>query len=81
RRLLANLAEREARTLVLAAVLLLTAALLPPLDLKRDSWDTVVVFDLTQSMNVEDYDVNGQPVSRLAFAREAAKRALRELPC
>lgn len=80
-RLLASLRERDALTLLLALALLLVAAVLPPIDVKRDSWDTVVVFDLTQSMNVEDYDVAGQPVSRLAFAREAAKRALRELPC
>src|SRR5690349_25165987 len=32
-------------------------------------------------MDVEDYELNGKPASRLAFAREAARRALRELPC
>ncbi|WP_018411994.1 vWA domain-containing protein [Methyloversatilis thermotolerans] len=80
-RLLSSLAERDARMLIAAFLLLLAAALLPPIAIERDSWDTVVVFDLTQSMNVEDYDTNGQPVSRLAYAREAAKRALRDLPC
>ena len=32
-------------------------------------------------MNVEDYELDGTPVSRLAYARQAAPRALRDLPC
>lgn len=80
-RLLASLRERDARSLLLALALLLTAALMPPVDLPRDSYDTLVVFDLTQSMNVEDYTLDGAPVSRLVYARAAAKQALRDLPC
>jgi mxaL protein len=80
-RLLASLRERDARALLLALALLLAAALMPPVDLPRDSYDTLVVFDLTQSMNVEDYTLDGAPASRLAFARAAAKQALRDLPC
>jgi mxaL protein len=41
----------------------------------------MVVFDITQSMNVQDYELDGLPVSRLDFAREAVRRTLRELPC
>jgi mxaL protein len=41
----------------------------------------MVIFDITQSMDVEDYELAGAPVSRLKYAREAARRALRELPC
>lgn len=81
RNLLASLRERDARSLLAAFALLVIAAVLPPVNLPRDSWDTVVVFDLTQSMNVEDYELDGVPVSRLTYARESAKRALRELPC
>src|SRR4029078_5561460 len=43
--------------------------------------DTVLVFDITQSMNVEDERLDGAPVDRLAFGRDVAGRALRELPC
>lgn len=81
RNLLASLRERDARSLLAAFALLVIAAVLPPVNLPRDSWDTIVVFDLTQSMNVEDYELDGVPVSRLTYARESAKRALRELPC
>jgi len=72
---------RDAPLLLAATVLLLVAVLMPPVPLPRHVADTVVVFDITQSMDVEDAQVDGAPVSRLAFAREAARRALRDLPC
>ena len=68
--------------LVLAATLLLVLALvLPPLPLSLARPQAVVVFDITQSMDVEDAQLDGEPVSRLVFARESARRALRDLPC
>ena len=68
--------------LLLAATLLLVLALLmPAVPLPRALSETVVVFDITQSMDVEDAQIDGAPASRLAFARESARRALRELPC
>jgi len=65
----------------LAAALLLASALLPPLNLPRSTYDYVVVFDISQSMGVDDYELDGAPVSRLDFARAAARKALRDLPC
>jgi mxaL protein len=65
----------------LAFVLLLAAIFMPPFDVWRGTYDYLVVFDITQSMNVEDYDLDGVPVSRLTFAREAVRRTLRDLPC
>jgi mxaL protein len=72
---------RDAPLLAAATLLLLAALLMPPVPLPRNVADAVVVFDITQSMDVEDARLDGAPVSRLAFAREAARRALRELPC
>jgi mxaL protein len=72
---------RDAPLLAAATLLLLVALLMPPLPLPRNVADTVLVFDITQSMDVEDAQIDGAPVSRLEFAREAARRALRELPC
>jgi mxaL protein len=70
------------RNAILAALLfLLVAICLPPINIPRATYNYLVVFDITQSMNVEDYELNGTPVSRLAFAREAVRRTLRELPC
>ncbi len=65
----------------IALILLLAAAFMPPFDTSRTTFDELVVFDITQSMNVEDYEIDGAPVSRLTFARESVRRALRQLPC
>jgi mxaL protein len=73
--------EPGSRAISAALLLLLCGLLLPQVNLPRKTYSFVVVFDITQSMNVEDYDLKGLPVSRLAFAKEAVRRALRELPC
>lgn len=64
-----------------ALLLLIAALLLPPIDVPRETYDSLIVFDITQSMNVEDYDLDGAPVSRLAYAKHAARSALQSLPC
>lgn len=65
----------------IAAALLLLACALPPIALPRDTVDALVIFDITQSMDVEDVAIDGAVASRLALARESARRALRALPC
>jgi mxaL protein len=69
------------RAAAIAFVLLLAAVFMPPFDMPRATYDYLVVFDITQSMNVDDYELDGSPVSRLTYAREAMRRTLRELPC
>jgi mxaL protein len=70
------------RWLLPAAALLLGAALLrPTLPLQRPLHSHVVVLDVTQSMNVQDHQLDGKPVSRLAYAKLALRRALLALPC
>jgi mxaL protein len=73
--------ERDAWLLVAATALLALALVLPPVPVAVARTEAVIVFDITQSMDVEDAQLDGAPASRLAFAREAARRALRELPC
>jgi len=77
----ASPARVRAWTPALAGALLLLACALPAVDLPRDAVDVVVVFDITQSMDVQDVELDGVRTSRLAFARESARRALRTLPC
>lgn len=43
--------------------------------------NAMAVFDITQSMNVEDVRLAGKPASRLALAREAVRHSLARLPC
>ena len=72
---------RGAGALLDATLLLVVALALPAITLPLRRSETIVVFDITQSMDVEDMVLDGAPASRLAFARESARRALRELPC
>ena len=73
--------KRATNALPVAVTLLLAALLVPPVSLPRASHDYLVVFDITQSMDVTDYRLADQSVSRLDFARNALRDALPKLPC
>jgi len=64
-----------------AALVLAASFLEPSLPLPRDLFNHVVVIDVTQSMNVQDYVLEGKPASRLAYAKHALRQALLQLPC
>jgi len=68
-------------SIVGALVLLIVALYMPTIEVPRDTFDAVMIFDISQSMYAEDYELDGAPVSRLTYARHAARRALRALPC
>jgi mxaL protein len=78
---LRRLARHPSRAPALAALLLLLAFAMPSVRLPRDTVEALVIFDITQSMDVEDVELDGALVSRIAFARESARRSLRDLPC
>jgi mxaL protein len=67
--------------LAIAIASLLLAALAPELRLPAARFDGVIVLDITQSMNAEDYLVDGRPASRLAAVKAALGRALEAMPC
>lgn len=75
--------RRDPAALCLAAALLL--ALLACLPLRQMRTEPVftylAVVDITRSMSVEDYRMNGRAVSRLEFVRQALRRLVAELPC
>jgi len=73
--------DRGSGVIALAAAILLLGLALPTIPLQRSVFDYIVVFDISQSMNVEDYQLDGARVSRLDYARAAAQDALRSLPC
>ncbi len=73
--------DRDTWAILFALALMLLAWLMPPLELPRRTYDTLIVFDITQSMNVEDYEWRGAPVSRLTYAKAAVANALHQLPC
>jgi mxaL protein len=66
----------------LAAWLALWAAVfLPPIPMRRDGLEVVVVVDITQSMNTLDGVLAGESVSRIALVKDALARAVVALPC
>lgn len=67
---------------LLAALLLLSVCLLrPAATVPGRVADWFVVVDITQSMNVRDYTLNGKNVSRLEYAKASIREGLRGLPC
>lgn len=68
--------------LLIASVAMLAAtALRPVVTLERGVFRHLLVFDITQSMNVRDVELDGQPISRLELSKRAAVEALDDLPC
>jgi mxaL protein len=68
--------------LLAAAALALAATFANPgLRIERQLFEHVVVLDITQSMNVTDQVLDGKPASRLAFAKDALRQGLLDLPC
>ncbi len=81
RRLAASVVSRHNLPIALAAALLAAGVWLPPLSLQRPTYQYLLTFDVTQSMEVDDQTLAGAPVTRLAYARAAAREALRRMPC
>lgn len=79
--LLARFRDFRLWCLIGAALLLAAVVMKPTVRMERSVFHYFVVFDITQSQNAEDYVLDGKPVSRLAFAKHAARKALRDLPC
>ena len=81
-RLRAGVRHHRDRWLLGAAAVALAASFLNPgVTLERALFEHVVVLDVTQSMNVTDAQLDGKPVSRLAYAKHALRESLLQLPC
>lgn len=67
--------------MVLALLLVMAALWLPAIKRDVKIMDALFVLDITDSMNVEDAQVNGENVSRLIWAKEFTRRAFLDMPC
>ena len=67
--------------LILAALALLPMFGDPFIRVAQPVRNYLFVVDITQSMNVRDYIVEGRPIDRLNFVKAALIRALPGLPC
>lgn len=68
-------------SLVAALMLLLVALTQPSIEIERDIKSYMIFVDVTQSMNVQDMTLNGQPASRLEYTKQLLKDAVKDLPC
>ncbi|MGI8739517.1 MAG: vWA domain-containing protein [Gammaproteobacteria bacterium] len=67
--------------LIMAALALLPVFSDPFVRVAQPVRNYLFVVDITQSMNVRDYIVEGRPIDRLNFVKAALIRALPGLPC
>ena len=73
--------DREFWCLLGALILLLLACTKPILMMDREVRSYLFIIDITQSMNVEDMELSGIQVSRLAYTRKMLHEATKVLPC
>lgn len=66
---------------LLASALALVAILLPPIARPSPVHRYLMIFDISQSMNVRDVQHQGKTISRLAKSKAAATALLQALPC
>ena len=71
----------EVVLLLLAAVLLTATFAHPRVQLERPTFRYVFVFDITQSMNVQDVPAPNSAMTRLEYAKKTALEALTDMPC
>lgn len=69
------------RCLVLVLLLLTLILFRPHWRLPNPVYDWYFVVDITQSMNVPDYQLAGKSVSRLQMAKQSIRKTLSALPC
>ena len=62
-------------------MLLLSTTLIKPINLQRPVYSFQIGFDISQSMNVTDVLLDGESVTRLAYAKSMATTLLQQLPC
>lgn len=78
---LRRLASPRNRLLLLALASLVFACLMSPVPVDRQVYRVLVTFDITQSMGVADLRRDGAEVTRLDYAKGAARDLVRDLPC
>jgi mxaL protein len=66
---------------VAACVLILIACLLPPIARQASVYRYLLVFDISQSMDVEDAQLDGERRSRFQLSKAAAQALIGSLPC
>jgi len=70
------------KLLILAAILTLTAVVMPPISFPSQHFNYFFIIDITRSMNVQDYQTaSGTPLSRLEKVKADTLSVIQQLPC
>ena len=64
-----------------ALILIMAALWLPQVSRDVKIMDTLFILDITDSMNVQDVELDGEKVSRLSWAKDFTRRTMLEMPC
>lgn len=77
------LSRRDARLWLLAgaALLLVLALVLRPIEGERDRFDLIAAVDITGSMNVRDYARGTSAISRLDHVKDTLRELVLQMPC
>jgi mxaL protein len=67
--------------LMAAALFTLLACLPINREVPREVFQWIAIVDITRSMNVADYQLEGRPASRLDFVKAALRHAIASMPC
>jgi mxaL protein len=67
--------------MIITLILVAAALWFPKTNHTVQAMDLLVVLDITQSMDVQDVEVNGEQSSRLEWAKDYTKKMLVDLPC
>lgn len=70
-----------ALAMLLALIFVLGALFLPHVPRNVQIMDVLFVLDITDSMNVEDAELDGKKINRLEWAKEMTRRSMLEMPC
>ncbi len=71
----------SALLMLLVTLLIIAALWFPRTDRIIQVMDLLFVIDITQSMDVEDVEQDGEMISRLVWATNYTKQTLQQLPC
>ncbi len=67
--------------LLLALLAMLTVFARPSVNRYAPVYEYTFIVDITRSINARDYQLDGEPVSRLQFVKHQLRRLLMTLPC
>lgn len=74
-------ANKQVWLIILAILMVLVTFFNPSINARRNTYNYLVIVDITQSMNTRDYTSRDMPADRLSFVKATLKKILPAFPC